>query len=289
MKVFISYAREDQAVAQRVAAHLRAGGHECFIDLDRLTPGDAYNSRIREALRTADKLVFLASEHSITADSYALMELRFAQARWPNPVRHVLPVIVDDLDPERLPPYLHPLHALRRVANLEAEILNRIEELAAADGLWDDPTVRFEQWAAVAQRPDRVVRAPWLQKAGCGIFCTAPVAFYTYLAFSEHQSREELFMSTILALVVLYFGGSVFRRLAFPLSPQPVLIHEIREKVVNGETIHTVLIQNRSGQRKALTVDESLAATLLVHDRGWAYLFANRLVHFVSYAERDNA
>jgi hypothetical protein len=61
MDIFISYASEQRATAEEIALALRAEGHEPFFDRSELPEGDAYNARIREAIRGCDLLIFLVS------------------------------------------------------------------------------------------------------------------------------------------------------------------------------------------------------------------------------------
>ena len=54
MFVFLSYAREDAALAERIHATLAAAGFDCFLDTKSLPPGQEYNARIRQAVDRAN-------------------------------------------------------------------------------------------------------------------------------------------------------------------------------------------------------------------------------------------
>jgi tRNA A-37 threonylcarbamoyl transferase component Bud32 len=65
--VFISYAREDRATAQRLAREFEKRGWTVWWDF-RLVPGDPFRVRIREALNEADCVVVLWSPHSVDSN-----------------------------------------------------------------------------------------------------------------------------------------------------------------------------------------------------------------------------
>ena len=78
MNVFISYVSEQRAAAEEIALALRAEHHEVFFDRSELPEGDAYNERIREAIRSCDLIVFLVSPEAVSETRYTLTELKFA-------------------------------------------------------------------------------------------------------------------------------------------------------------------------------------------------------------------
>ena len=59
--VFLSYASQDQAAAQRICEALRAAGIEVWFDQNELRGGDAWDRKIRRELRDC-----AAHEHSQT-------------------------------------------------------------------------------------------------------------------------------------------------------------------------------------------------------------------------------
>jgi hypothetical protein len=50
--------------------------------------------------------IFLISPDSVAKSTYALTELNLAQEKWPNPLGHVLPVMVRATDDGSIPNYL---------------------------------------------------------------------------------------------------------------------------------------------------------------------------------------
>jgi tetratricopeptide (TPR) repeat protein len=130
MDIFISYASEQRATAEEIALALRAEGHRPFFDRSELPEGDAYNARIREAIRGCDLLIFLLSPESVSDGRYTLTELRFAEEKWRSPAGHVLPVMVRSTDAAGIPAYLRAVVILRPAGNVPAEVVAAVERLS---------------------------------------------------------------------------------------------------------------------------------------------------------------
>jgi tetratricopeptide (TPR) repeat protein len=142
--IFISYASEQRAAAEEIALALRGEGHQAFFDRSDLPEGDAYNARIREAIRACDLLVFLVSPESVSEGRYTLTELRFAEEKWPSPAGHVLPVMVRATDAAAIPAYLRAVVILRPAGSAAAEVVAAVERLSKP------PWVRFVRRYGVA-------------------------------------------------------------------------------------------------------------------------------------------
>ncbi len=122
MKIFLSYASEQRAIAEPLALALEAEGHDVFFDRHDLPLGDSFHDRIRQAIDNADRCIFLVSPQSIEPGSYALTELALAQARWPRPAGRVLPVMAQPTPFDRLPAYLGAVTVMQPRGNLVAEV-----------------------------------------------------------------------------------------------------------------------------------------------------------------------
>lgn len=127
MRIFLSYASEDRAVAEDVAIALQNDGHRVFFDRSQLTGGENYHQTIREEIAEADLLVFLISPDSIQPGSYALTELRITQDRWPSPARRVVPVQFRPTPMETIPAYLRGVTIFEPKGNVAAEIAAHVE------------------------------------------------------------------------------------------------------------------------------------------------------------------
>ena len=129
MDIFISYASEQRATAEEIALALREEGHQVFFDRSELPEGDAYNARIREAIRACDLLLFLVSPEAVADGRYTLTELKFAEEKWASPAGHVLPVMVRPTEPAAIPAYLRAVVVLRPAGNVAAEVVVAAERL----------------------------------------------------------------------------------------------------------------------------------------------------------------
>lgn len=132
MKVFISYASEQRDLAARLALALRNGGMETFFDRDNLPPGESFDDRIGQAIGRSHLFIFLITRDSLRKGSYTLTELEVAQKRWPNPAGNVLPVFIDRVTIEELPPYLRAVTILDPQGEAVADTLNAVVQLARA-------------------------------------------------------------------------------------------------------------------------------------------------------------
>jgi WD40 repeat protein len=99
--VFVSYAREDQAIVRDVVSALEARKKSSFVDWAGIEPSDHWRDSIREAIEESDAVVcilspdFLASEICATEREYAeLLNKR------------IIPVLAREVDPDQVPPSL---------------------------------------------------------------------------------------------------------------------------------------------------------------------------------------
>ncbi|KUN16972.1 hypothetical protein AQJ23_43195 [Streptomyces antibioticus] len=104
--VFLSYSREDQQTAVRLAAELRRLGAEVWLDIDNLLPGDNWKSAVSDAIERSDYFVALLSASSVGKRGYVHKELREALDildETPDDQRFVIPCRIDNCTiPRRL-------------------------------------------------------------------------------------------------------------------------------------------------------------------------------------------
>lgn len=77
-KPFISYAREDQAAANRLVAELREHHVDPWFDVEKLLPGQNWKHVIREAPRHSTHFIALLSRASVNKRGFVQKELRHA-------------------------------------------------------------------------------------------------------------------------------------------------------------------------------------------------------------------
>jgi hypothetical protein len=129
MKIFLSYATEDNAAAESIAFSLRGRSHNVFLDRDELPAGASYDQQIERAVNNSDIFVFLISPDSVAEGRYTLTELTFARHKWPDPNGHILPVIARKTPFEKIPRYLKAVTVLDPVGNIVAETSSAVDKM----------------------------------------------------------------------------------------------------------------------------------------------------------------
>lgn len=129
MKIFISYAREQQTIAERCATRLRAEYHKVFFDKDNLASGERYDTPIRQQIAGCDLFIFLISPQSVESGSYALAEMGIARGKWERADGHILPVQVVNTVDDEIPEYLKSVTILRPNGELTAEVLTAVDRI----------------------------------------------------------------------------------------------------------------------------------------------------------------
>lgn len=77
-RIFISYAREDQAFAKRVHALLTNSGFNPWLDIHDILPGERWEVCIREALADAAFVLICLSPRSVDKRGFLQKEIRAA-------------------------------------------------------------------------------------------------------------------------------------------------------------------------------------------------------------------
>lgn len=107
-RVFLSYAHEDREWVSDFAQALHDEGVSDWFDAFDIQPGERWQDRIEEALRTSRTFVVVLSAHSIQRP-WTLFELGAAVADR----KQIIPVITDDTTPEQVPLLLRKFQFLR--------------------------------------------------------------------------------------------------------------------------------------------------------------------------------
>jgi TolB-like protein/cytochrome c-type biogenesis protein CcmH/NrfG len=117
--VFLSYASEDAAAAERIAASLQAGGIEVWFDQSALRGGDVWDHTIRKQIKTCVLFIPVISRHTHERDEgYFRLEWKLAVDRshlMTTNRAFLLPVVVDDTreDDENVPDRFKDIHWTR--------------------------------------------------------------------------------------------------------------------------------------------------------------------------------
>ncbi len=129
MRIFVSYASEDRALADRLTVGLRQEGYNVFFDRDHLPPGGGFDRKIRDAIRRSDYVVFLISPDAVAAKAYFRTEVSFAREAWESPDNRVLPIMARPTDLEQVPAYLQAAGILMPDGDIVAEVLARVDPI----------------------------------------------------------------------------------------------------------------------------------------------------------------
>ncbi|MBK7646312.1 MAG: toll/interleukin-1 receptor domain-containing protein [Betaproteobacteria bacterium] len=130
MKVFLSYASKQRALAEDLTKRLESAGIDVFFDRDDLLPGDAFDLQITQSLSHSDLLVFLASPDSLRAGAYTQTELAMAEKQWPKATGRVITLLVGDTAITDLPSYLRSVSVLKPEGDAIAETVAAVLRLA---------------------------------------------------------------------------------------------------------------------------------------------------------------
>lgn len=143
-RAFICHSSSEADIAAKIEVALEQEGWDTFRDRKDLPPGEAYNARIRQAIETADRFIFLISPTSVEPGRYTLTELAFARQRWPDPSGRILPVMVKPVDLALVSEYLLAVTLVEPKGNIAAEV---VAALAAMPSGWKD-RLRSTGWRA---------------------------------------------------------------------------------------------------------------------------------------------
>ncbi len=128
-KVFLSYAHEDQSIAQRISTALKDTGIEVFSDVWELSAGDSIHSRIFKSVSASDFLVVLLSKNSVRSE-WVQTELSAGfLGELSSRAVTVIPILLDRVE---VPPGLRDKIYLDLTENEEAGLATLNRQLSVA-------------------------------------------------------------------------------------------------------------------------------------------------------------
>src|SRR5262245_21827613 len=130
MRIFLSYASEDRVSADAVRLALEGGGHDVFYDREDLPPGGEFHARIRRGIERSDLVIFLVTPRALDAGSYTLNEISIAEKTWPNQANRILPVLLERVDVQELPPFLRSVTFLETRGSMPAAVADAVYRIA---------------------------------------------------------------------------------------------------------------------------------------------------------------
>jgi uncharacterized protein YjbI with pentapeptide repeats len=114
---FISYSSQDQTVAERLHADLRAKNLRCWFAPEDLKIGDRFQERIEESIRVHDKLMIILSDASVQS-AWVEREVNAAREREDREKRTILfPIRIDDAVMDAPQPWAADIRRSRHIGD----------------------------------------------------------------------------------------------------------------------------------------------------------------------------
>jgi len=132
VRIFLSFASEQRATAERIKYTLEESGHVVFFDGAELTGSQPFASTIADAVKRADLLVFLISPESVQTTRYPASELNMARALGRHPAGFVLPVMAAPVDRALIPPYLAAVSIFHPAADIATDVATEVSRIQRA-------------------------------------------------------------------------------------------------------------------------------------------------------------
>lgn len=146
--LFFSYSRGNLLIVRSVAGELRRLGYRTWLDLESLRPGERWRDAIERAMAASDAMVYCVSRLSLES-AWTGVELRAARERG----LLVVPLLVDDVEIDRLPPALRELHLISTTGWAPHELPSRAAQaIARSVGRPAPPMTWSVEASAVALR-----------------------------------------------------------------------------------------------------------------------------------------
>lgn len=146
MRIFISHATVDSAVAKVLRDELARLGHEAFVASEDIQAGQRWEAVIDAALAKAERCIVLCSWRSV-ASAWVWMELGAARVRQIDPI----PVLLPELRREDLPDVLQGHQLVELAGPAACQALAKAFGTSLADGgqALYDAIVQASDWRSI--------------------------------------------------------------------------------------------------------------------------------------------
>jgi len=122
--VFISYSYKDSAIIQEIVADLKKQGIRYWLDTEQLQPGDNISQKIEKGLKRSKSVMPCLSDNQLKSGwsraEYTAILNKLIRG---SSEQKVIPLILDDLKDQDIPPLLSDLQYVRRSDKREYERL----------------------------------------------------------------------------------------------------------------------------------------------------------------------
>ncbi|MBD2461864.1 TIR domain-containing protein [Oscillatoria sp. FACHB-1407] len=112
-QVFLSYATEDRDIAKKIRSSLLREAFTVWINTTDIQTGVDFENAIKRGIEEANNIVYLLSPRSLTS-YYCQLEIDYALSL----NKRIVPILVEAIDPQQLPPTLRNLQYIDLTDNL---------------------------------------------------------------------------------------------------------------------------------------------------------------------------
>lgn len=102
MKIFISYARNDEKIARKLYKDLKQEGLKPWLDREDILPGQKWEIEIHKAIKESQYVIILISPNSINKKGFIQKEIKYSLDlldQFPESQIFIIPVRIDDCKP----------------------------------------------------------------------------------------------------------------------------------------------------------------------------------------------
>lgn len=164
-RVFLSYSRHDQDMADWLRKELDAAGIEVFRDIDNTLPGEEWWSRLTDLITLADGVVFLMSARA-SASKVCAQEVEYARSL----NKRIFPAVIEAVDWQAVPEGLARIHSVFFIDVADRHLaLAALVSALLTDIVWVRQHTRLldraRQWQANGRSPDELLTGAALESA----------------------------------------------------------------------------------------------------------------------------
>jgi hypothetical protein len=191
--IFISYARENKDVAERIYMDLRRNNFDVWIDSKSLLPGQNWKLEIQNKIKTAAFFILLISKHSINKRGFVQKEIKEAieiLEEFPTNETFIIPVRIDETNP--IDNQLQNLNWVNLFPSYEQGfglIFRAIcKKVSREDLFYVDPEnqhIKVKEGGSLIETSPNPYQEVYSSIKEGGISSRAPVAYSPFLSFEE--------------------------------------------------------------------------------------------------------
>ncbi len=214
--IFISYSRKDIAFARLLHKALRDSGFETWIDWQDIPPSADWLEEVYDAIETADSFVFIISPSAVKSE---ICEKEIAHAVKNN--KRLIPIVIDQIDPQVVPTSLAPLNWIFFKKKEEAAFRSAVQDLIQAiqtDHAWVKEHTRLQiralEWERKSNEGGYLMRGGDLSEAERWLSQSAekdppPTALQTKFIVASRGGatrRQRITIGAVLAGLIIAIG-----------------------------------------------------------------------------------